>query len=73
MTVSHGLFQWLSGEMTSLGDQMQGPKSKASGDASHPAIEITVGNMEANKKGLVQLQRQLWDAAFSGCLRPQAQ
>lgn len=73
MSVSHGLFQWLSGEMTSLGHQMQGPEREACGVVSHPTIEITVGNMESNKKDLVQLQWQLWDAAFSGCLRPQAQ
>ena len=73
--MSHGLFQWLSGEVSGLVDQLhgQGPERETRGDAGHPPIEITIGNMECVKKDLVQLQQQLWDAAFSGCLQSQAQ
>lgn len=73
--MSHGLFQWLSGGMTHLRDQLhsEGQEGEARGTVSHPAIEVTIGNMECVERDLVQLQQQLWDAAFSGCLRPQAQ
>ena len=68
--MSHGLFQWLSGEKASWGDPVHGEDR---GAVRHPTIEVTIGNMECVERDLVQLQQQLWDAAFSGCLRPQVQ